>query len=496
MAVVDHASSEEDAEHQTPKLRWGRIISISIFWFALNFHWAAIGTIILPSQVFKLVGPLHQGEALATILVPGAFVALFTNPLWGMVSDRTHGRLARWGRRRPYILIGTLINVGGLIWMAYAPNISSLVIAYIVIQFSSNMAQAPFHALLPDLVPIEQRGLVSGIMGFLLIAGNVGGVLAAGMLVDASQPLAQYQRSLWLIYTIIIIVLVVFMLITVLVVRERAADVVEPPASSIQKSWRPAWLTRSTVTTVVGTSLAALIVWGLTLGWNFLHIGAIQISNAVVQVLLELVATVGILRLFDFHPRRNPDFAWVLFTRLLMMMGIYTIQTFLQYYMRDVVRVAHPEVQTSNFSIVVALTSLVSAIFVGWLSDRYGRKRMVYFSGSFMAVVGLVFVIFHSLTIVLISGAVFGLGYGAYQSVDWALVADVLPSRRNYARDMGVWNISLSVPQIVAPVLGGPLLDTFAQHGQTVLGYQVLFIMAIIYCILGTVTVRYIHLKK
>src|ERR1700753_2726577 len=111
MTVLDHGddtvSSSGDSEHQIPRLHWARIISISIFWFALNFHWAAIGTIILPSQVFKLVGALHQGAALATILVPGAFVALLTNPLWGMASDRTRGRLARWGRRRPYIFIGT-----------------------------------------------------------------------------------------------------------------------------------------------------------------------------------------------------------------------------------------------------------------------------------------------------------------------------------------------------------------------------------------------------
>jgi MFS family permease len=77
--------------------------------------------------------------------------------------------------------------------MACASNIPSLVAAYIVIQFSSNMAQAPFHALLPDLVPTEQRGLASGVMELLLIAGNVGGVIAASMFVDASKPLAVYH---------------------------------------------------------------------------------------------------------------------------------------------------------------------------------------------------------------------------------------------------------------------------------------------------------------
>ncbi len=109
-----------------------------------------------------------------------------------------------------------------------------------------------------------------------------------------------------------------------------------------------------------------------------------------------------------------------------------------------------------------------------------------------MALVGFVFVIFHSLLIVLLAGAIFGIAYGAYQSVDWALVADVLPSAKHYARDMGVWNISLSLPQVIAPVIGGPIIDHFNNSGNPILGYQVIFVMAIVYCLLGTVTVRFI----
>ena len=81
---------------------------------------------------------------------------------------------------------------------------------------------------------------------------------------------------------------------------------------------------------------------------------------------------------------------------MVMMLGIYTIQNFLQYYMRDVVKVAHPEQETTNFLIIVSLTSLVSALSAGWLSDHFGRKRLVYISGALMAVVGVVFVITHS----------------------------------------------------------------------------------------------------
>ena len=74
-----------------------------------------------------------------------------------------------------------------------------------------------------------------------------------------------------------------------------------------------------------------------------------------------------------------------------------------------------------------------------------------------------------------------------------ALVADVLPSHRDFARDMGIWNISNSLPQIIAPVVGGPLIDTFAGLHRPLLGFQILFTIAIAYCLVGTVTVRYIR---
>ena len=486
-----------------PKLRWTQLLAISIFWLALNFHWAALGIIILPSQVFKLVGDANKGVALAFVLVPGAFVSLFANPLFGLLSDRTRGRLAVWGRRRPYILIGTLINIGGLVWMALAPNIPSLAIAYVIVQFSNNAATAPFHALLPDIVPVEQRGLASGVMGLLSIVGTIGGVILAGIFIDASKPLAAYQQGLWLTYGIIIAVLVAFMLITIFSVKERrgataqieaqeAEQAIAHPELVVPHERRP-WLTRSVMIDIVGTLVAALIVWGLMALWNLLNIGQVQISGDVQQVVLELIATIGILRLFDFKPRRDPDFAWVLLTRLVMMLGIYTVQDFLQFYMRDAVKVAHPEQQTTNFIIILSLTSLVSALIVGWLSDRFGRKRMVYVSGCFMAAVGLLFIVTQSLPIVLVAGAIFGIGFGAYTSVDWALVADVLPSREHYARDMGVWNISLSLPQVIAPIIGGPLIDSFTRSGNPILGYQLLFAMSIAYCLIGTVTVRFIR---
>ncbi|MBA2395360.1 MAG: MFS transporter [Ktedonobacteraceae bacterium] len=476
-----------------PRIRWSRMLAISIFAFAINFHWGALGIIILPSQVLRIAGNFDKGTALAFVLIPGAFVSLVANPFFGWLSDHTRGRLAIWGRRRFYILLGTLLNIAALFWMATAHSILTLTCAYILIQFASNAAQAPFHALLPDIVPSEQRGLTSGVIGLLTIAGNVGGVLVAGSLLDGTKPQLVYQQELWLTYGIIMGVMLVLMLVTILSVRERAHALnyyVPIDRQDSEKPVRRSWIARSTLLTLLGMTVAVLVVWtGMQL-WNMST--GIKINSSVQQVVLELVTTVGILRLFEFQPRRHPDFAWVFVTRLVMMLGIYTIQDFLQFYMRDVIGATHPEQATTNFLILVSLTSLVSAFIAGWLSDHFGRKRLVYLSGAFMLVVGVIFVFTHSFVIVMVAGMLFGLGYGAYQSVDWALVADVLPSEKHYARDMGIWNIALSLPQVIAPVLGGPLIDNFTRSGHPIIGYQLLFAMAIIYCLLGTVTVRFI----
>jgi hypothetical protein len=70
----------------------------------------------------------------------------------------------------------------------------------------------------------------------------------------------------------------------------------------------------------------------------------------------------------------------------------------------------------------------------------------------------------------------------------------VLPSEDDYAKDMGVWHVSFTLPQVLAVPIGGVLLDTFQrvgrESGRPNLGYTVLFALAFISFVLGTVLVR------
>jgi len=183
-------------------------------------------------------------------------------------------------------------------------------------------------------------------------------------------------------------------------------------------------------------------------------------------------------------------------------MGGYSVVNYLQFYMADVVKdytifglplATTAEGAVSNLLLILLVVAVVSSIIGGQLSDKHGRKPLVYLAGGVQALVAVGLIFFHSYLAALIIGVLFGLGAGAYQSVDWALATDVLPNMDDAAKDMGIWHIALTFPQLAATPLAGYLLDTFQRvgrsSGQPTLGYTVIFAIAVVYFFLGTVFV-------
>lgn len=505
----------------------GQLIAISLFWLAINFHWAAVSTLIVPSQVIGLLfreapGATlaaraawtndHEGLSLALVVAPGLIIALLSNPLFGLLSDRTPGR---FGRRRPYVLGGTLLNVVGLGIMALAPvafihdgsgnalasSLFLLMGGLMLTQLTNNAAAAPFHALLPDMVPTEQRGLASGIMGLSFWLGTIGGSLAptlcgfnSAKLLNGTQSFADYQHGIVLAYAITVGAILLMAVLTAITVHE-----IPWQASQMSAAQRSAEAHTLRDLAVTLLAVLALVVVAVLLFRANIGLSLNNGSLSALQVIGVIIATIGGASAFGFRPRRNPDFSWVVLTRMLVMMGVYIVQNFLIFYMQNVAHAPSPQGATTLFLIILTVTALLSTTVAGWASDRVGRKRMVYVAGAFMAVVGAAFVLApylvpgSILTLALIAAGVFGLGYGAYVSVDWALVADVLPSDATFARDMGVWNIALTTPQVLAVVLGGWLLALGIAIDQPELGYTLLFVVFVIFCGLGTVTIRNIR---
>jgi MFS family permease len=421
-------------------------ININVFWIANNFHWQALLAIVIPSMVAKLLGDAHKDINLTLVVAWGTLVAVIVNPLVGAISDYATFRM---GRRRPFMIIGTILNVVVLAAFAFSPALPSSILLFMLaflfflLQFTNNLANSPWSAIIADNVPTQQRGVTAGFNGLFTLLGTIIGSVVAGIIVNKNDALPLYRNEIVQIFLIIAVVQAVFVAYTVLMVKETPLDIREN---------RPFQIT-------------------------------------------------PILKKFFFKPSRYPDLSWVLLARLLVMMGIWGVFYFLQYYFDDVLGGPGVKIIIFNgafsgekfsgalFLPVLLLLALPTSIFAGWASDHWGRKGLVCLSGAMMTVVCLVFILFQSQYGALIAGAFFGIGYGAYTSVDWALTADVLPPTDEAGKFLGIWSAMGILPQVIGITTGGVILQLlrgFPNH----IGYTTLFVVTIAYFGLGTLVIK------
>jgi MFS family permease len=132
------------------------------------------------------------------------------------MSDRTR---TRFGRRRPYFVIGVALTAASLLFLAGFPPIVPMLMVLSINAFFLNVAVDPYMALLADLVPIDQRGRVGALLAVFNMLGQIAATVAALLLWD---------RSPELVFLIVAAALVVSFGITTVFIKEPDA----PPRPS------------------------------------------------------------------------------------------------------------------------------------------------------------------------------------------------------------------------------------------------------------------------
>jgi MFS family permease len=195
------------------------------------------------------------------------------------------------------------------------------------------------------------------------------------------------------------------------------------------------------------------------------------------------------VRGFLVRGERYRDFRWVWFTRIVVLTGLYILETYLFYYLKFVLRLPNPKTEVFLLLIILSATALLTALLAGYVSDRLRRRRLIVcLSGVLQGLCALLFILSHSLLTVELAAVLFGLGYGAYQSVDWALAVDTLPGG-SAAKDMGVWGISTTGAQLVAQFLGFLLAQAVIPALGVASAYRILFAAAGVLFVAGSVLI-------
>ena len=424
---------------------------LSVFWLSLNAQSAALFPIVIPLQILLFlppgpVGSAQQALLLGWISAAGAVVSLIMPPVFGMMSDNTRGS---WGRRRPYIAAGALLLVLSALLLAVAGSIAIFVLALILNQVGSNAANASYQALLPDRVPREQRGAASGYMGLMTIIGNIGSLGLAALLLNqvslTSTGSDVIRRGALLFYVLTGIVLIVGALITVIGVHEI-----------------PFMPTVSTSKREQESSLLRFRRW--------------FVRNWVA-------------------PWREYNFMLIFLTRFAVMMGLTLFMTFIEYYFADVANETNFVQATAVVALLALVGAICSAFVLGIYSDRVRRAPIVCVSTLFMAMASFAFVIAPGSFPLWILGILFGIGYGAYTSVDWALAIDAMPSLSTVGKDFALWGSSTNLAAILAPAMGSFIIYLVSIHATTPLGYRVVFAVATLFLLTGALFVLKIRVE-
>jgi MFS family permease len=191
------------------------------------------------------------------------------------------------------------------------------------------------------------------------------------------------------------------------------------------------------------------------------------------------------VRSFWISPRRHPDFAWAWITRFLMNLGNALVILYLLYYLQDAVDLSDDEAENGVFVLTgtYGACTVLTAVVGGWWSDRLGRRKPFVIAAGLVAACALLLLAIVPTWAGAFAGAVIlGVGFGIYTAVDFAMITEVLPSAGDRAKDLGVINIANALPQVLAPVVAAGVLGLG-------LGFSVLYVVAAVFTVLGSVLV-------
>jgi len=180
------------------------------------------------------------------------------------------------------------------------------------------------------------------------------------------------------------------------------------------------------------------------------------------------------------------DFGVTFVARFLILLGVTFLLTFVLYFFRDVLHVRNPGQGTAAVAGVALFGAVVSTWAIGRMSDRIRKSYVVAASGVPMAMAVIGFALFPSESIIFALGILYGLGYGAFLSSDWALALTTLPDRDHRGRDLGIWGIASSLPNVIAPAIGGFIITRYALPAA---GYRALFAVSGACLIMGSAVV-------
>ena len=421
---ADPAMADQASFRPTATLPIGHLVRISLYWLGLTAIDGAVGLFIQNRLNFGPFAPdpLEVGRITFLLSIPVAVISILIQPTVGSISDYT---VSRWGRRKPYIVIGSLLDLVFLAGIALSNTILMLGAFAALLAFSTNIARGPFQGYVPDLVPEKQVGLASAMVGLMQILGNVTGFV----LVTVAVLMGRIEVAIFAVGLV--------ELLTMAAVVARVGEG-QPPKPRNGKSW------------------GAIVreVWGT-------------------DVLKER------------------SYVWLLTSRFFFLMGGAVLVNLILTYLKQTHGLGEDAANSTNLVmlVVIVLANVLAIIPSARLSDRIGRKPVIYASCAIGFVGVALAALAPAIPFAIVGGALFGASAGTFLAVDWALMTDIIP-KASSGRYMGLSNVATTSSTVIAVATAGLLLDAVNIEFGLGLGPRAAFLLGAAYYVIAALTLR------
>jgi len=419
-------------------------LALTVYWLSNSLLW---GALLLQSRLCDWFGENRVGYYFGILGIVGGIVGTAIQIIVGAFSDRC---LNRFGRRRPFFVAGVLLAIGPLLWLGGAKSFWPFAGALVLVQLFSNGALGPFSSLLPDTVNPNEHGKASGFMGVARLLGDTGGLILVGLLLS-TQPLLK--------------------------LGQKESDLPHPVIVAFHDE-------------------RMLLLCGLMAGFTFITMiyAAIVLKERPLKHRPEAGTWQTVINSFAVDIRGNLDFFWLSLSRAITNVGFYMFLEVLFFFLAYSLKVQDPNRVCMHLMLPAIGAAILSSIPAGILSDRLGRRGMIFVAQFLMTLAAAVFIFAPNLTWAYAAGIPAGLAYGVFTAVEWALACNLLP-KGEAARYLGVWNASAVVPQILAFMIAGTVGSGISAIVPG-LGWRVDFGITVVCCLAGAYFLKFVHERR
>jgi len=458
-------------------IRWYHYITYNIYWFALTARSQVLTPLIIPLLIQRFVGEAAKGELLGNMRLWSLMVAVLIQALMGLLSDQS---TSRFGRRRPFIVAGTIGEIIIYIFIGFTAGMDGmsgywfLFLLYTLSMMTANTAHAATQGIIPDLVPEEKRGRFSGFkalfelpLPLIFVSFVIGKMVSAG--------------NLWAALITLMVVLIVCLLLT-LTIKEEAQTL-----ENKKTDWNP--IIRLVLMTAAFTVIILASGFFVRQIMNFILQEETSYGNLIVMAigLLGMLIAIGFgvwssvyisigQKIQDHH-----NFTWWVVNRLAFLAGSTNLAGFLVYFLQERFvelqgeKAAGPAASITMF---IGIFILLSAVPSGWLTDRYGTKKIILVSAILTTLGTALVLLSPAISWMYAAGCLVGAGIGFFYASNWALGTEIVPQDQA-GKFLGISNLAGAGAGAVGAYIGGPIADQIGYTNLMAI-YVVLFVFSIL----------------